>query len=78
MDEGMKCAPGMGHCGGCKCPHHKVVPGLIVLIGLAFLLQALNVVSAGFVGVVWPCLLILVGLQKMFSGMCRCCGMSKM
>lgn len=57
----------------CNCPHHKVVPGLVALIGLAFLLQALNVLSASFVALAWPILLILIGVKKMCSGMCKCC-----
>lgn len=63
MQEGMKCS----------CAHHQLVPGLIVLIGLVFLLQALNVLSAAFVSVAWPALLILIGLQKLSRGMCKCC-----
>lgn len=57
----------------CSCPHHKVVPLLIVLLGLLFLLEALNVVSVKITGIVWPILLILIGLQKMFAGLCKCC-----
>ncbi len=57
----------------CNCPHHKIVPGLITLIGLAFLLQAFAVVSASFVAMAWPILLILIGLKKMASGKCKCC-----
>ncbi len=63
MQEGMNCS----------CPHHKFVPVLIMLIGLAFLLQALDVLSASFVSVAWPVLLILIGLQKCCRGMCKCC-----
>ncbi len=62
------------HEGGmmCKCPHHKVVPLAVTLIGLAFLLQALGVLTAGFVDVAWPVLLVVAGLTKMSSGMCSC------
>ncbi len=59
-------------CGG-ACPCHKMLPLFITLIGLAFLLQALNVVSPSFVALAWPILLILAGLQKMFGSMCSCC-----
>ena len=69
MQEGMTCGSG-----GCACPHHKMVPLCITLIGLLFLLQAYGTVSASFVSVAWPILLILIGLQKMFKGMCKCCG----
>ncbi len=57
----------------CRCPHHKMVPLGIVLIGLVFLLQALNVLAASTAAVAWPVILILIGLQKMMGGMCKCC-----
>ena len=57
----------------CKCPHHKMMPLMIVLIGLTFLLGAFNILSPMVVAVIWPILLILIGLQKMFKGMCKCC-----
>jgi len=50
------------------------MPGVfIVLIGLTFLLGALNVLSPRAVEITWPILLILLGLKKIFSGMCKCC-----
>jgi len=59
--------------GKCGCPCHKA-PGLLVaLIGLVFLLGALNVLSPRAVEITWPILLILVGLKKMCGGMCKCC-----
>lgn len=53
---------------------HKMVPVYLVLIGVAFLLQALGVLSASLVAVVWPILLILIGVQKMMGSRCGCCG----
>lgn len=64
-----KCEP--GHCG---CPHHKMVPLFIFLIGLLFLLKAIGYLSASVVDETWPILLMLIGLQKMLSGICKCCG----
>ena len=58
----------------CGCPHHKVVPALVVLFALDFFLGSLGVVSAHFVSVSWPVLLGLAGLSKMFSSKCTCCG----
>jgi len=55
----------------CKCAHHKAVPVCIILIGLAFLLQTLNMMSAGAVAVIWPVLLIVIGAVKMMK--CKCC-----
>ena len=65
MDENKKV------CEGCSCPHHKVVPLCITLIGLAALAGQMGWVSAGFVGVAWPILLIIIGLTKMMH--CKCC-----
>ena len=59
--------------GMCKCPHHKVVPVLVILFGLAFLLAALNVLTWGLVNVVWPILVIVAGFMKLTSGKCKCC-----
>ncbi len=67
MNEGMTC----------RCPHHKLVPLYIVLIGLAFLLRAFGVLSVSFVAYAWPVLLILIGVQKMCKGMCKCCTSEK-
>jgi len=55
----------------CKCTHHKVVPLCIILIGLTFLLGQMNVLTAGFVAVAWPVLLIIIGIVKMAK--CKCC-----
>jgi len=66
MHEGMH--------GMCGCPHHKVVPLCITLIGLAFLLQALGTLTPSFVAMAWPVLLIVIGLMKLTKGMCTCCG----
>jgi hypothetical protein len=65
----------MGGKNVCKCPHHKVVPVLIVLLGLAFLLEAWGTLSASAVNIIWPVIVILIGLMKIgnSSGMCKCC-----
>lgn len=57
----------------CTCSHHKMVPILIILIALAFLLQAANVLTAAFVSLAWPALLGLIGVVKLTKGMCKCC-----
>jgi hypothetical protein len=54
--------------------HHKMVPLFIVLIGLTFLLEALGIVGVAFTSIVWPVLLILIGVMKLLKGMCKCCG----
>lgn len=58
----------------CACKCHKVGPLVIVLIGVTFLLGNLGYVSAQTVGIVWPILLIVLGLKKLGgAGMCKCC-----
>lgn len=57
----------------CACMHHKMLPLFIILIGLSFLLKALGVISVATNDYIWPILLILLGLKKMFCGMCKCC-----
>ena len=59
----------------CRCTHHSVVPLCLALIGAAFLLQAMNILTPEFVGIVWPTLLLIAGLTKLASSrnMCKCC-----
>ena len=57
----------------CQCPHHKMIPLFIVLIGLLFLIKAFGAFDAQTVAILWPLLLILIGLQKMFGSACSCC-----
>ena len=57
----------------CKCSHHKMVPGLIVVFGLVFLLGALGVLSSNAVSIAWPIVVIAAGAMKMMEGMCKCC-----
>ncbi len=57
----------------CQCPHHQVIPFLVLLFGLLFLLSAYDVFTAGFVAVAWPVLVILAGLTKRFGRKCSCC-----
>ncbi len=61
----------------CGCPHHKLVPLVMVIVGSAFLLESLDVLTAATVSMVWPIGLILAGLSKLSGGMCSCCAMKK-
>jgi hypothetical protein len=56
----------------CSCPHHKVMPIGIILIGLVVLAGQLGWVTMSFVGVAWPILLILIGIGKWMGGSCKC------
>jgi hypothetical protein len=55
----------------CKCPHHKVMPWVIILIGVDFLLGAMNVLTWSFVDITWPILVIIAGIVKL--NRCACC-----
>ncbi|MGD0060315.1 MAG: hypothetical protein ABSD58_12935 [Verrucomicrobiia bacterium] len=57
----------------CSCQCHKVVGLFIALIGLTFLLGAFNVFSQRAVEVVWPILLVLIGMKLTCTGKCKCC-----
>ena len=57
----------------CKCPHHKIIPVLIIVFALVFLLGALDVVSSRFVSISWPILLGLAGVFKLVERKCTCC-----
>ncbi len=78
MKEGGACGCG-GDCGGscggksCGCIHHKMVPLMITLIGLVFLAKAMMWVSVATADWVWPILLIIAGLTKMYGSKCKCC-----
>lgn len=58
----------------CPCTHHKMVPVYLIVLGLLFLLTALDVISSDVTDVIWPVLLILIGLQKLLQSRCNCCG----
>ena len=58
-------------CGtGCGCGHHRVGAIAVILIGVAFLLEALGVLTANATGIIWPILLIIAAAGKL----CKCCG----
>lgn len=58
----------------CGCMCHKVTGVFVGLIGVDFLLGAFDVLSQKTVGIVWPILLILIGLKNSVGkGKCNCC-----
>jgi uncharacterized membrane protein len=59
------------HC-GCLC--HRMTGVFYVLIGIALLLEAFDVLKADLVWMVLGILVVLWGLQSIFSGYCKCCG----
>lgn len=73
-DGGKMCGPdGCGSCGSCKCPHHMIPSVLVALFGLLFLLKTLGVLGAETVDILWPILVLLLGLMKMGGRKCKCC-----
>jgi len=59
--------------GKCHCPHHKMTPLFIILIGLVFLLGALGTISITIANILWPIFLILLGITKWTGHSCKCC-----
>ncbi len=61
----------------CSCQHHSVMHtglGLLVLVfGISGLLKAMGTVSAETFSWIWPILIIVAGLGKLSTGMCKCC-----
>lgn len=55
----------------CKCPHHRVMPIALILIGVIFLCQAFGWLSPTTVNYIWPVLLIIGAGSKL--GGCKCC-----
>lgn len=58
MDKGM-----------CKCSHHKIKPVLMLVLGVLFLLNALNVIAWSTVYISGSIFLIILAAGKM----CKCC-----
>jgi len=65
---------GMMDKGMCKCPHHKIVPLMVFIIGLLFFLNVLNILTTSALNMLWPIALMIAGLMKMMSRKCKCCG----
>jgi hypothetical protein len=49
------------------------MPVLVTLFGVVFLLGAFEVLAADVVGIIWPIIVIVGGLSKLFGGSCKCC-----
>jgi uncharacterized protein YqgC (DUF456 family) len=72
MTEEKKCCENKKCC--CFC--HKMPGVLIILIGVALLLGALDVLTPKVEWISIAVLVILIGLKKMCAGMCKCCDKS--
>jgi len=58
--------------GVCKCPHHKLGPAIIILIGLTFLFYAIGWFGMALTAYLWPILLVIYGVVKWVGGSCSC------
>ena len=56
----------------CRCPHHKLTPFLVVLIGLTFILRVKGYVTGDAASIIWGVLIMCIGFQKLSRGMCKC------
>jgi len=57
----------------CGCCCHKMGGLFIILIGVLILLHTFDVFSGKVLGIGIGVLVILMGLKRMFRGMCKCC-----
>ncbi|MEK7664490.1 MAG: hypothetical protein AAB340_03605 [Patescibacteria group bacterium] len=59
----------------CNCIHHKVIPFLVVVFGVTFLMGFWEMINWDVVNIVWPVIIIVIGLMKLVERMeiCKCC-----
>ncbi len=57
----------------CGCFCHKMTGVFVVLIGVALLLKAFDVLRADLVWMIIGIVVVLAGLQQILSGFCKCC-----
>jgi hypothetical protein len=60
----------------CSCPCHKMGGLFAIAIGVIILLNAFDVLKASMVWTIVGVVVILAGLQSVFSGFCKCCDKS--
>ena len=58
----------------CKCSHHNFMPFLVVLFGVTFSMGYWGIIGWDIVSVMWPVIVILLGLSLLVDklGMCKC------
>ena len=57
----------------CNCPHHKVVPIMIIIIGLVILVGAFSMLTFQWASILIGVALIVIGGTKLGSRSCKCC-----
>jgi len=45
----------------------------IIVIGLVFLLQSLGIISGSVWSIIWPCILIIIGIGIIYKERGKCC-----
>ena len=64
--------PSCHHCGYCSCIHHKIIPLLVLALGLLFFFHGIGAVALRTVAILWPLLIIVGAVVKLISGDCKC------
>jgi hypothetical protein len=64
----------MSNRGKCACPHHKLGPLVIIVLGLIWLFNELGALSWHTTSIILALLVICIGFKKMVMGKCGCCG----
>ena len=62
----------------CKCPHHKMGPWMLILIGIVLLLGAFNILDGMVQMIIVGVALIVIGATKLGGANCKCCNHDKM
>jgi len=59
--------------GACACFCHKMPAVFVILIGVAILLRTLEVLQSKPFWIAISVLVMLIGVQWLLSGVCKCC-----
>jgi hypothetical protein len=61
----------------CGCVCHKMKGVFVILIGLTFLLNSMEIISSHMTSMIWPTIIIIAGVKMSLKGMCKCCHKDK-
>ncbi len=57
----------------CDCKHHSVKPIMIIIIGIAILLNAFAIISGMITMVIIGAAITITGIVKLMGKKCGCC-----
>lgn len=57
----------------CNCPHHKVIPWMIILAGIDFVIGGIWPGFGMWMWIILGILIIIAGATKLMSRKCGCC-----